>query len=69
MEAPWRPRKIKYTINEVLIDVVESINCILDKNGNFIRYDITGEVVINCSLSGMPDLSVYMHIPHPFNYY
>jgi hypothetical protein len=49
--------------------VIEYINCILDKNGNFIRYDITGEVMINASLSGMPDLSAYMHIPHPFNYY
>jgi hypothetical protein len=41
----------------------------MDKNSNFVRYDITGEVLVNCALSGMPDLAMYMHLPHPFSSY
>jgi hypothetical protein len=69
MDSPWRPRGIKYTLNEVLIDVIEYINCILDKNGNYIRYDVTGEVMVTSFLSGMPDLTMIMHIPQPFAAY
>jgi AP-3 complex subunit mu len=60
---------LKYTINEVYIDVIEYINCILDRHGNFIRFDISGEVMVNTSLSGMPDLSMFMHMPHKFASY
>ena len=69
LDSPWRPRRIKYTINEVLIDVIEYVNCIMDKQGNFIRYDITGEVSVASYLSGMPDLSMIMHCPHQFSSY
>jgi hypothetical protein len=65
-ENNWRPRGLRYTMNEILIDVVEYLNATFDKHWNPIRYDLVGHVQVNASLSGMPDLSMYMHIPHPF---
>ena len=68
-EAPWRPRGLRYTLNEILIDVIESVDCILDKQWNMLAYQIMGFVQVNASLSGMPDLTAYLHMPHPFLHY
>ncbi|KAJ3417095.1 AP-3 complex subunit mu-2 [Chytridiales sp. JEL 0842] len=54
--VPWRNAGIKYTNNEVFIDVLEELDIILDKNGNLIAGNIQGEVVCTSKLSGMPDL-------------
>ena len=56
-------------MNEILIDVIEYANMTLDKNWNIIRHDITGNIQINASLTGMPDLTMFLHNPHPFLHY
>ena len=65
-DNPWRPRGLRYTVNEILIDVVEKLNCTLDRHGNFLRCDIEGEISVNNSLSGMPDVTLFLNTPKRF---
>ncbi|CAG9316513.1 unnamed protein product [Blepharisma stoltei] len=68
-ESPWRPRNLRYTLNEILIDVIEYVNMTMDKHWNPVRYDIVGHIQVNASLTGMPDLTMYLHAPHQFLHY
>ncbi|KAJ3057351.1 AP-1 complex subunit mu-1 [Rhizophlyctis rosea] len=52
----WRSEGIKYRKNEVFLDVVESVNLLVNANGNVLRSEILGAVKMKCYLSGMPDV-------------
>ncbi|PHJ18304.1 adaptor complexes medium subunit family protein [Cystoisospora suis] len=51
----WRAPGLKYKRNEVFIDVVECVNVLISANGVVLRADVSGEVLVNCRLSGMPE--------------
>ncbi len=42
--------------NEVFLDVIESVNMLVNANGNVVRSEILGAVKMKCYLSGMPEL-------------
>ena len=50
----WRRTGVKYTTNEIYLDMVEEINCTIDPNGMVVTQEINGIVTANCRLSGMP---------------
>lgn len=52
----WRRAGVKYSNNECFVDIEESLDFIIDKNGSIVFSEVRG--VINCrtKLSGMPDL-------------
>ena len=52
----WRSEGIRYRKNEVFLDVVESVNMLVNSSGNVIRSEILGAVKMKCFLSGMPEL-------------
>ncbi|EGF78864.1 hypothetical protein BATDEDRAFT_37174 [Batrachochytrium dendrobatidis JAM81] len=52
----WRSEGLKYRKNEVFLDVVESVNLLVNANGNVVRSEILGAVKMKCYLSGMPDV-------------
>ncbi|KAG8702794.1 AP-1 complex subunit mu-1 [Ceratobasidium sp. 423] len=52
----WRSEGIRYRKNEVFLDVVESVNLLVNADGNVIRSEILGAVKMKCYLSGMPEL-------------
>ncbi|TIC72652.1 hypothetical protein E3Q00_03763 [Wallemia mellicola] len=52
----WRSEGIRYRKNEVFLDVVESVNMLVNASGNVIRSEILGAVKMKCFLSGMPEL-------------
>jgi AP-1 complex subunit mu len=52
----WRNEGIKYRKNEVFLDVVESVNLLVNANGAVLRSEILGSVKMKCFLSGMPEL-------------
>jgi AP-1 complex subunit mu len=52
----WRSEGIRYRKNEVFLDVVESVNLLVNMNGNVVRSEILGAVKMKCYLSGMPEL-------------
>jgi len=52
----WRSENIKHKKNEVYLDVMESVNLLVNTNGNVLRSEIVGSVKVNSKLSGMPHL-------------
>jgi len=56
--VPWRSDTIKYPTNEVFLDVVESVNTLVASNGSVLQSEVTGKILINSRLSGMPNLKL-----------
>lgn len=52
----WRSEGIRYRKNEVFLDVIESVNLLVNAEGNVIRSEILGSIKMKCYLSGMPEL-------------
>ncbi|KAF2073954.1 hypothetical protein CYY_004741 [Polysphondylium violaceum] len=59
----WRKTGIKYASNEIFFDVIEEIDCIIDNNGHMVSCEVNGEILVNCKLSGMPDLTLTFNNP------
>jgi len=51
-----RGNDIKYSKNEVFLDVIESINLLVASNGTLLRSEIVGSIKMKCLLSGVPEL-------------
>lgn len=54
--VPWRDPGTQHTSNEILFDVVESMDYIMDSDGRVHKASVRGAVEVNCRLSGMPDV-------------
>jgi len=52
----WRQEGIKYRKNEVFLDVIESVNLLVNANGSVLRSEIVGSVKMKVYLTGMPEL-------------
>ncbi|KAJ7430034.1 clathrin adaptor mu subunit [Mycena galericulata] len=52
----WRTEGIRYQKNEVFLDVIESIDLLVNSKGDVVRSEILGAVNMKCYLSGMPEL-------------
>jgi AP-1 complex subunit mu len=52
----WRSEGLKYRKNEVFLDVIESVNLVVNANGSVVRSEILGSIKMRCFLSGMPDV-------------
>ncbi|KAM5172189.1 AP-1 complex subunit mu-2 [Mantella aurantiaca] len=52
----WRSEGLKYKKNEVFIDVIESVNLLVNANGSVLLSEIVGSVKLKVFLSGMPEL-------------
>lgn len=51
----WRSEGIKYKKNEVFLDVVESVNLLVNANGSVVRSEIMGALKMRTYLTGMPE--------------
>mmetsp|Transcript_3670 Transcript_3670/g.9161 ORF Transcript_3670/g.9161 Transcript_3670/m.9161 type:complete len:428 (-) Transcript_3670:127-1410(-) len=51
----WRSEGLRYKKNEVFLDVVESVNLLVNSNGNVVRSEIAGALKMRTFLSGMPE--------------
>jgi AP-2 complex subunit mu-1 len=59
----WRKDgSIKYKKNEVYIDVVESVSALLSPNGDVLRADVNGRIMMRAFLSGMPEVKLGLNI-------
>lgn len=54
----WRPHGIKYKKNEVYLDVIESLNMLINTNGDVIHAEVFGAIQMKCCLSGMPEVKL-----------
>ncbi|KAK9832883.1 hypothetical protein WJX74_000672 [Apatococcus lobatus] len=51
----WRSEGIRYKKNEVFLDVVESVNLLVNSNGTVVRSEVVGALKMRTFLSGMPE--------------
>ncbi|KAL9272807.1 AP-1 complex subunit mu-2-like protein, partial [Drosera capensis] len=51
----WRSDGIRYKKNEVLLDVIESVNVLVNRNGQIIPSEVIGALKMRTQLSGMPE--------------
>lgn len=54
--VPWRDPATTHQANEILFDLVESMDYIMDSDGRIHKASVRGAVNVNCRLSGMPDV-------------
>lgn len=57
---PWRRAKVKYTNNEIFVDILEDLTAIVDKNGRLITSQIKGNVMCTTKLSGTPEVTIVL---------
>ena len=60
---PWRKTGVKYSQNEIFIDIVEAIDTIIDARGAVVSSEVSGALLTNCRLSGTPDICVTFKDP------
>ncbi|XP_010270862.1 PREDICTED: AP-3 complex subunit mu [Nelumbo nucifera] len=65
--VPWRTADLKHASNEVYVDLVEEIDAIISRDGALVKCDVYGEVQVNSSLSGLPDLTLSFANPSVLN--
>jgi AP-3 complex subunit mu len=53
---PWRRAGVKHNPNEIYVDIIEEIDCVVDVVGNVVSFDVAGYIQIQSKLSGIPDL-------------
>ena len=51
----WRSEGIKHKKNEVFLDVVESVNLLVNSNGTVVLSEVVGCLKMRTFLSGMPE--------------
>ncbi|PFH52562.1 hypothetical protein AMATHDRAFT_139622 [Amanita thiersii Skay4041] len=52
---PWRRAGVRYTNNEIYIDIIEELKAIVNKNGTTLSSVVWGKLNTNAKLSGTPD--------------
>ncbi|XP_078172127.1 clathrin adaptor complexes medium subunit family protein [Carex rostrata] len=56
--VPWRTTHPKNTTNEVYVNLVEHLHACVNREGNLRRCQVYGEIQVNSSLPGFPDLTL-----------
>ena len=60
---PWRKAGVTHPNNEIYIDIVEEVDCILTSSGAVVSSDVSGSVQAQSNLSGVPDLLLTFNEP------
>jgi AP-3 complex subunit mu len=53
---PWRKAGVKYSQNEIYLDVIEEVDCIIGPSGQVVTSEVSGSIQAVSHLSGIPDL-------------
>lgn len=59
--TPWRHKGIKYRNNEIFVDILESINTVLNSEGGVVTCRIAGTIKMRAKLSGDPQISMSLN--------
>jgi len=62
-EVWWRRQNVVYASNEVYVDIVESIDCIVDGSGRMVSGGVNGDILVNSKLSGLPEVLLTLRNP------
>lgn len=64
---PWRKSGVKYAQNDIYLDIIEEVDAIVSQSGQVISSEVTGTIVANSRLSGIPDLCLSFTDPELIN--
>jgi len=64
---PWRKSGVKYAQNDIYLDIIEEVDAIVDRSGQVVSSEVTGTIVANSRLSGIPDLCLSFLDPEVIN--
>ncbi|KAJ1444817.1 Mu homology domain-containing protein [Pelagophyceae sp. CCMP2097] len=53
---PWRKAGVKYAQNDIYLDIIEEVDAVVDRGGQVVSSEVTGAIMANSRLSGIPDL-------------
>eukprot|EP00267_Zea_mays_P051732 XP_020404721.1 AP-3 complex subunit mu [Zea mays] len=56
--VPWRRTTVKDASNEVYVNIVEELDACVNREGVLVKCEAYGEVQVNCSLPGVPELTM-----------
>jgi len=59
----WRRPNVTHVSNEIYVDVVDTVDCILDSRGQIISGGVRGDVHVNSKLSGVPQVMISLRDP------
>jgi len=62
-EVWWRRQNVVYASNEVYVDIVESIDCIVNGSGQMVSGGVNGDIQVNSKLSGIPEVLLTLRNP------
>jgi len=62
-EVWWRRQNVVYASNEIYVDIVESIDCICNGNGQMLSGGISGDIQVKNKLSGLPEVLLALRNP------
>lgn len=57
----WRQPDVRHGKNEIYIDVVETVNVLIGSDGKILTTNVSGQILCNCKLSGMPECKLGMN--------
>jgi AP-3 complex subunit mu len=60
---PWRQSGVFHSNNEIYLDLVEEVDSILTVDGLIVSSDVSGVILANSKLSGVPDLTLQFKDP------
>ncbi|KAI4836865.1 AP-3 complex subunit mu [Plasmodium brasilianum] len=58
----WRSNNINYSINEIFIDIIEYVHCIVYNNNYLLHYAVQGNVHIRCNINGFTLIKLYFNM-------
>ncbi|ONM04560.1 AP-3 complex subunit mu [Zea mays] len=56
--VPWRRTTVKDASNEVYVNIVEELDACVNREGVLVKCEAYGEVQVNYSLPGVPELTM-----------
>jgi len=62
-EIWWRRQNVVYASNEIYVDIVESIDCICNSQGHMVSGGVSGDILVNSKLSGIPEVLMTLRNP------
>lgn len=62
-EVWWRRQNVAHASNEVYVDIVESIDCIVNGAGHMVSGGVNGDILVNSKLSGLPEVAITLRNP------
>jgi len=62
-EVWWRRQNVVYASNEIYVDIVESVDCIVSATGHIVSGGINGDIQVNSKLSGLPEVLLTLRNP------